>query len=74
MFPRVVTQSRSPSSALLPTFLGEGSPTKIDWTTEKGWYPYSNLSTGGPSLCVAPKTRLIQARPSVHVATVRPPN
>ena len=27
-------------------FLGEGSPTKID-TTEKSWYPNSNLSTGG---------------------------
>ena len=28
------------------TFLGEGSPTKIDY--RKSWYPYSNLSTGGP--------------------------
>ena len=27
--------------------LGEGSPTKIDYS-KKG-YPYSNLSTGGPS-------------------------
>ena len=26
-------------------FLGEGSPTKIDY--RKSWYPYSNLSTGG---------------------------
>ena len=34
---------RSPS-ALLLTFLGEGSPT-----TEKIGYPHSNLSTGGPS-------------------------
>ena len=25
----------------------EGSPTKIDY--RKSWYPYSNLSTGGPS-------------------------
>ena len=29
--------SRSPSSALVPTFLGEGSPTKID-KTGKSWY------------------------------------
>ena len=28
-------------------FLGDNSPTKID-KTEKRWYPYSNLSTGGP--------------------------
>ena len=35
--------SRSPSSALLPTFFGEGFPTKID-KQEKSWYPYSNLS------------------------------
>ena len=28
------------------TFLGEGSPTKTD---RKSWYPYSHLSTGGPS-------------------------
>ena len=34
--------SRSPSRALSP-FLGEGSPTKID-------YPYSNPSTGGPGV------------------------
>ena len=27
-------------------FLGEGSPTKIDY--RKKGYPYSNLSTGGP--------------------------
>ena len=40
------TPPRSPSSALSPFFLG-GSPTKIDYRT-KG-YPYSNLSTGGPS-------------------------
>ena len=26
----VLVSTRSPSSALLPTFLGEGSPTKID--------------------------------------------
>ena len=29
------------------SFLGEGSPTNIDYRTS--WYPYSNLSTGGPS-------------------------
>ena len=28
-------------------FWGEGSPTKIDY--RKKWYPYSNLSTGGPT-------------------------
>ena len=27
--------------------LGEGSPTKIDYGKKE--YPYSNLSTGGPS-------------------------
>ena len=30
------------------TSLGEGSPTNIDH--RKSWYPYSNLSTGGPSI------------------------
>ena len=30
----------------LPAFLAEGSP-KINY--RKSWYPYSNLSTGGPS-------------------------
>ena len=40
--------TKSPSSALLPLFLGEGSPSKIDYG-KKG-YPYSNPSTGGPSL------------------------
>ena len=33
-------------AALLPTFLGEGSPTKIGH--RKQGYPYSDLSTGGP--------------------------
>ena len=28
------------------SFLGESSPAKIDY--RKSWYPYSNLSTGGP--------------------------
>ena len=37
----------SPSSALLPLCLGEGSPTKIDY--RESWYPYSNLSAGGSS-------------------------
>ena len=31
-----------------PFFGWEDSPTKID-TREQSWYPYSNLSTGGPS-------------------------
>ena len=30
--PHVVTQTRSPSSALLSPLLGEGSPTKIDYS------------------------------------------
>ena len=35
------------------TFFGwEGSPTKIDYR-KKSWYPYSNLSTGGPRLDVS---------------------
>ena len=43
-------EARSPSSALLPTFLGEGSPTKIDHRKKRGkkkkhiGCPYSNLS------------------------------
>ena len=40
--------TRSPSSALLPLFFGEGSPAKIDY--RKQGYPYSILSAGGPSL------------------------
>ena len=44
---------RSPSSALYP-FVGEGSPTKIDY--RKNGHPYSNLSTGGPSCNDARKT------------------
>ena len=40
--------------ALVPVlFYGEGSPTKIHYR-EKSWYPYSNLSTGGPSKCFSP--------------------
>ena len=39
--------SKSPSRALAHPFLGEGSP-KIDY--RKQGYPFSNLSTGGPSL------------------------
>ena len=35
--------------ALLSPFFG-GSPTKIDDSAKSG-YPYSNLSTGGPSVC-----------------------
>ena len=29
-------------------FLGEGSPTKVDYRKER--HPYSNLSTGGPTI------------------------
>ena len=40
--------TRSPSSALLPfLFWGRVPLTKID-KTEKSWYPYSDISTGGP--------------------------
>ena len=51
------TWARSPSSALLSPFWGEGSPTKIGlkkvgtlipssqiWRTERSWYPCPNLS------------------------------
>ena len=37
-----------PLVRFLTPFLGEGSPTKTDH--RQGWYPYSNLSTGGPRL------------------------
>ena len=47
-----------PNSQLVPnfcpftaSFLGEGSPTKIDY--RKKGYPYSKLSTGGPSCYTA---------------------
>ena len=40
-----LNKTRFPSSALLP-FFGGGFPLK--YTTEKSWYPYSNLSSGGP--------------------------
>ena len=42
--------ARFPSSALLP-FFAEGSLTKMDYRKRVPFmYPYSNLSTGGPSL------------------------
>ena len=40
------SSSRSPSSALLPLVLGGGFPYN---RLQKKRYPYSNLSTGGPS-------------------------
>ena len=40
--------SRSPSGAPFYPFLGEGSPTTIDYRKEG--YPYSRLSTGGPTV------------------------
>ena len=47
--------SRSPVVPFYP-FWGEGSPTKTDYR-EKIWYPYSNLSTGGPShFCCFPQS------------------
>ena len=36
-----------PVVPFLTPFLGEGSPSKIDY--RKSWHPSSNLSTGGPS-------------------------
>ena len=43
------------SSALSHPFFGwEGSPTKID-VLKKTWYPYSILSTGGPSISTRPR-------------------
>ena len=46
--PLLATSTRSPARCPSHPFLfwGEGSP-KIDY--RKSWYPYSNLSTGGPS-------------------------
>ena len=38
--------SRSPSSALLPSF---GVPLLKSTTEKTSWHPYSSLSTGGPS-------------------------
>ena len=35
--------TRPPSSAFLPPFLAEGSPTKLDYSKKIG-HPYSNLS------------------------------
>ena len=36
-------EARSPSSALLPTFFGEGSPTKIDYRKKGTLIPTSSL-------------------------------
>ena len=38
----LLRMARSPSSAHFPSFLGEGSPTKVD-KTGKIRYPYSKL-------------------------------
>ena len=62
-------------------FLGEGSPTKIDY--RKKGYPYVNLSTKGPSLCTnllddvnpqfpAGAARLPEAGVGVRAGTRRP--
>ena len=40
--------TRSPSSALSHLFFGGDSVSLLKWNTEER-YPYSNLSTGGPS-------------------------
>ena len=45
-----IKRSWSPSAFALLFFLGEGSPTKIDYT--KKLEPLSNLSIGGPSCVV----------------------
>ena len=34
-------------------FFGKGSPTKKDYMKKRSWHPYSNLSTGGPSISIA---------------------
>ena len=45
-----------PSSALSHILFGwEGSP-KIDYRKKLSWYPYSNLSTGGPRFVLLPQT------------------
>ena len=49
---RVKTHLGPPVVPFCPFFGGEGSPTKIDdreRKKRKNGYPYSNLSTGGPS-------------------------
>ena len=46
-FLKITSSSARSRSALSRPFLGEASPTKIDHREKK--YPYSNLSTGGPS-------------------------
>ena len=46
--PLVSSWPRSPVVAFYP-FLGEGSPTQIDYRRKKSWYPYCNLSTEEPS-------------------------
>ena len=42
--------ARSPSSALLPFFRGEGSPTKIDYRTKMGTNLFEPLKSGGPRI------------------------
>ena len=49
MWPRTANDCLGPPIVPFYTFLGEGSPT------EKKGYPYSNLSTGGPSCWLFPK-------------------
>ena len=61
-----VRTSRSPSRALLSSFSGEGSPTKIDNTEKNSWYPYSNLSTGGSSRGSPDPWRPNQVSPGVR--------
>ena len=58
----VPTSPGSSSSAFLP-FLGEGSPTRIDY--RKG-YPYSNLSTGVPT-----SHKVVMGMPPMLVSTER---
>ena len=54
--PKLPKNSRPPCDwcPFSPTFWGEGSPAKIDYK-KKGWYPHSNLSTGGPSISFLPR-------------------
>ena len=55
-------QPLGPPAVPFHPFSGEGSPTQIDYT-EKGWYPYSNLSTGGPGR-ESTQCSLLEASPS----------
>ena len=66
--PRKPKEARSPSSALLPFFGGEGFPTKIDRKKSVPTYSYSKLPTGGPRQVY----KYIHARQAVPASTAGP--